>query len=231
MPRPDDPGPGTGEGGCRSGVAALVRQPGPPSADPAGSDAAEWSMASSSSTSYDGEVALASASIRAPTAAASASCVLASPAIAARSTCSLSADFRITSAVAASAGRSRCSSRMARTPGSSSAVWCQARYDGGAQVHGLGHLLALDPAGEAGVPLQLEGGEEVEVVGERGRDAIDVAGQHAVAALVGRGDDVAEHVSTTVEGRPGHGLVLSLGRSGGTGTHIPGVRTQSTGSY
>ena len=83
-------------------------------------------------------------------------------------------------------------------------------HDGGAQVHGLGHLLALDPAGEAGVPLQLEGGEEVEVVGERGRDAVDVAGQHAVAALVGRGDDFAEHVSTTVEGRPGHGLVLSL---------------------
>ena len=27
---------------------------------------------------------------------------------------------------------------------------------------------------------------------------------------VGRGDHVAEHVSTTVEGRPGHGLVLSL---------------------
>ena len=120
-------------------------------------------------------------------------------------------------------------------PGSSSAVRCQARTTEAAQVHRLGHLLALDPAGEAGVPLQLEGGEEVEVVGERGRDAVDVAGQHAVAALVGRGDDVAEHVSTTVEGRPGHGLVLSLVPARGGGRvftyreYVPRVRGRTVG--
>ena len=94
-------------------------------------------------------------------------------------------------------------------------------HDGGAQVHRLVHLLALDPAGEAGVPLQLESAEELEVVGEGARDAVDVAGQLAVAALVGGGDDVAEHVSATVEGRPGHGWSFLSVRSGGTGTHIP----------
>ena len=147
----------------------------------------------------------------------------------------MAADFRMTSAVGL-VGRSQPllvedgadAGQLVRGP-------VPGAYDGGPQVHRLGHLLALDPAGEAGVPLQLEGGEEVEVVGERLRDAIDVAGQHAVAALVGRGDDVAEHFSTTVEGRPGHGLVLSLVPARGVGRvftyreYVPRVRDHTDG--
>jgi len=85
-------------------------------------------------------------------------------------------------------------------------------------------LLALDPAGEAGVPLQLEGAEGLEGVGEGGRDAVDVPGQHAVAARICCGDHLAEHLSATVEGRPGHGL-SPFGSAGpwleDPGAHIP----------
>ena len=143
----------------------------------------------------------------------------------------MAADFRIISAVASSAGPEPLLVEDGPDAGQLVGGLVPGPHDGGAQVHGLGHLLALDPAGEAGVPLQQEGGEEVEIVGERGRDAIDVAGQDAVAALVGRGDDIAKHVSTTVEGRPGHGLVLSLVPARGVSRvftyreYVPRVRT------
>jgi len=98
---------------------------------------------------------------------------------------------------------------------------------GGAQVHGLAQLLALDPAGEAGVPLQLESREEGEVVDEGRRDAVDVSGQHAVAALVGRGDHVAEHVPATVEGRPGHWA----GPFSGSGPLVGPGRSHTVSTY
>ena len=73
-------------------------------------------------------------------------------------------------------------SRIARTPGSSSAVACQAATTAAREVHRLAQQLALDPAGEAGVPPQLEGAEQVELVGERRGDAVDVQREDAVAA-------------------------------------------------
>ena len=67
------------------------------------------------------------------------------------------------------------------------------------EVHRLGHQLALDVAGEAGVPLQLEGGEQVELVAEGLRHASDVHGQDAVAA------DGRRRRSRSAGSRPGGG--------------------------
>ncbi len=63
---------------------------------------------------------------------------------------------------------------------------------------------ALDVSAEPGVPAQLEGSEQVELVAERLVDALDVQGQVTVASVVGGGDHAAEGLSAVAVRGAGH---------------------------
>ena len=83
------------------------------------------------------------------------------------------------------------------------------RHDGQVEVVRLGQEGALEVARQPGVPAQLEGAEQGVLVAEGLADAGHVGRQQAVASRVGGVDHVAEHVTATVEGGPGHGHLLS----------------------
>ena len=114
-------------------------------------------------------------------------------------------------------------------PGSSSAVACQAATTAVVGVQGLVHQRALEVTRQAGVPAQLEGGEQGQLVAEGLGDAGQVHRQQAVAARVGGVGHGAEDLPAAVEGGPGHGHLLSWVSAEAVclAVHIPLVRTQS----
>ena len=98
-------------------------------------------------------------------------------------------------------------STIARTPARS---WRLApgRHDGGLEVGRVAHQLALDAAGESGVPAKLEGAEQAasspKVSATPGRSIGSAPSRWSSAASTTR----AEYLAAAVEGVPGHGVLL-----------------------
>ena len=100
-----------------------------------------------------------------------------------------------------------------RTPGICSAVVRQAAATARLEVQRLAHHGALDVAREAGVPLQQQRPDQVELVGEVLGHAGDVHRQYAVPAVVGGVHDGAEGLPAAVEGCSSSCVCTSLGSS------------------
>ncbi|MGC4109392.1 MAG: hypothetical protein QM747_02980 [Nocardioides sp.] len=87
------------------------------------------------------------------------------------------------------------------------------------------HQLVLEVARQSGVPTQVEGAEQGQLVAEGLADALGVHGKQPVAPYVDELDHAAEGLPAVVEGGPGHGRLLS--GEPRQAFHIPSVRTQS----
>ena len=78
-------------------------------------------------------------------------------------------------------------------------------HHGDLEVVRVGHELALDGAGEEGVPAQLQRPEQGELVAEGLPHAGQLHGEHPVAPGLGVGKNVSKYLTAAVEGVPGHG--------------------------
>ena len=92
----------------------------------------------------------------------------------------------------------------------------------GEEVHRLHGELALDVAREAGVPLDLQGAQQVQLVAEMLGNARDVHREDSVPTIRRRGDHEAKSLAPVVKGLPGHGQLL---------THVTAASPREEATY